>query len=52
MTPLFAGFEGAMLPWNGHGTLLHARHTPDADIAGHGRVSRYWMETFALWFMV
>lgn len=33
--PLFAGFEGAQLHWNGHDCLIQTRHTPDADMAGN-----------------
>lgn len=33
--PLFAGFEGALLHWSGHDTLLQTRHTPEADMTRH-----------------
>ena len=35
MIPLFAGFEGARLHWNGHDTLIQTRHTPQQDMARH-----------------
>lgn len=33
--PLFAGFEGAKLHWNGHDTLLSTGHTPEALMGAH-----------------
>lgn len=35
--PLFAGFEGAWLHWNGHCTVAHTRHTAETDMAAHYR---------------
>ncbi len=35
MTPLFAGFEGARLHWNGVDTLIQTRHVPGMGMARH-----------------
>lgn len=37
--PLFAGFEGAWLHWNGHCTVTQTRHTPEADMTAHYRAA-------------